>query len=142
MTDTPYNTVHLTGRLLDPAGRPLTGRILCEPIPEYVLEDGETDRRLWAGAVETHLDEQGRISLHLMPERYKLKFQVTTAAGLPANIHPVTVELRADAQLPALLWDSATEAEQPNLIDRLIVLRREPGEIVVSTKSFTAPKEK
>lgn len=142
MTDTPYNTVHLTGRLLDPAGRPLNGRILCEPIPEYVLEDGETDRRLWAGAVETHLDEQGRISLHLIPERYKLKFQVTTAAGLPANIHPVIVELRADAQLPALLWDSATEAEQPNLIDRLIVLRREPGEIVVSTKSFTAPKEK
>lgn len=136
--------VTLVGQILDPAGRPLNGHVVLDARHEYIVEGndvGGSGRRIWAGAVKANLDNEGRFSLSVVPDRYLIKFYVVTAQGIPTRISPIPIYLYEDSQLPALLWESATVAEHPGRITKLIVVRKEPGEVVVQNREFTVPSK-
>ena len=74
------STSAITGKFLDVAGKPLTGKITATSTRDYILIPG-TNVEIYAGNITRSLGSQGEITLNLIPGEYTLEFDLATESG-------------------------------------------------------------
>ncbi|MFJ3030939.1 hypothetical protein ACIP5Z_01745 [Rothia terrae] len=98
------NTVPITGKFLDPTGKPLKGTITFYPLPEYVASP-QTDT-IYMGKVTTDLTDTGEININLITTEawsYRVEFKLTTQQNQPINAQPYTIQLNQQGNLADLI---------------------------------------
>lgn len=112
-------TIKVTGTFKDLSDRPLKGKITFTAQPEYLV-DKQADV-VYSGAIDAALDDQGRISVDLLPAasgwKYALRFSLTTQEGTQVRINPTYVTLPEAGPLPDRLFVDADPGSQvPRLL--------------------------
>lgn len=112
-------TIKVTGTFKDLSDRPLKGKITFTAQPEYLV-DKQADV-VYSGAIDAVLDDQGRISVDLLPAasgwKYALRFHLTTQEGSKVSINPTYVALPESGPLPDYLFvDVDPGSRQPRLL--------------------------
>lgn len=117
------STSAITGKFLDVAGKPLTGKITATSTRDYILIPG-TNVEIYAGNITRSLGSQGEITLNLIPGEYTLEFDLSTESGQEIPIKPVTTVVERSTAIGTLL--GATEPEPADEHDDVA---DEPGEV-------------
>lgn len=122
--------ITLSGKFLDPAQRPLRGRITVSPAPEMVVNPDEDV--VTAGPVTVRLKDDGSVNMELLTSVgwvYNVDFSLSTVDGSPVKISRKRVQITETTSLPDLMAETLrASSTRPVFVSQ----QSAPGELIAT----------
>lgn len=122
--------VDITGKFLDIGGRPLTGEVTIEPLPQFILVADQES--VYSGGVTKALDGEGNLQMSILANpdwEYQISFRLTSHGNEAVKIASQIIKIPGKSTVPQLLAVTL----QGGSYEPVIEFRQgEVGEIVVT----------
>lgn len=96
--------VNITGTFLDIGGRPLTGSVTIEPLPQFILVADE--KSLYSGGITKNLDSDGNLQMSILSNpdwEYQISFDLSSHGNQRVDIKKQIIKIPAESTVPQLL---------------------------------------
>lgn len=96
--------VEITGKFLDIGGRPLSGEVTIEPLPQFILVADQ--QSVYSGGVTKSLDSEGNLYMSILANpdwEYQISFRLISHGNDAVKIASQIIKIPGESTVPQLL---------------------------------------